>query len=242
MVYRRKARKNIRRKRVARKRVARRRNSNGVIHLTRRLPEQNVYNNTVAGTMSASSSTVIVGTPYQTPAFAGSTYYNVPFTADFQLNDLINFTELTAISDKYKIKWVKIVAWCNSNVASVAGTGQLPSMLYCMDDDDVSMPASNTTGLQTIREKMGAKLKQWQQNKPITFFIRPKILSSVNGPVGTPVSSAVISSRFLDCAHSDIPHYGMKGYLQDVNLAATPAVYTQFKFDITYGVTLKGIQ
>lgn len=213
-----------------------------MIHLTRRLPEQNLYNNATAGSMSASSSTVIVGTPYQTSAFVGSQYYNVPFTADFQLNDLINFTDLTQIADKYKIKWVKIKAYCTSNTASAAGTAQLPSMLYCMDDDDVSMPASNTTGLQSIREKMGSKLKQWQQNKPITFFIRPKILTSVNGPLGTPVSSVVSASRFLDCNSSDVPHYGMKGYLQDVNLAATPTVYTQFKFDITYGVTLKGIQ
>jgi len=192
--------------------------------------------------MSASSSTVIVGTPYQTPAFVGSTYYNVPFTADFQLNDLINFSDLTQIADRYKIKWVKIKAYCTSNTASAGGTAQLPSMLYCMDDDDVSMPASNTTGLQSIREKMGAKLRQWHQNKPITFFIRPKILSAINGPVGTPVSSAVIGAKFLDCNHPDIPHYGMKGYLQDVNLASTASVYTQFKFDITYGVILKGIQ
>lgn len=213
-----------------------------MIHLTRRLPEQNLYNTATTAQMAASGSVVIVGTPYQTPAFVGSTYYNVPFTADFQLNDLINFGDLTQIADKYKIKWVKIKAYCTSNTASAGGTAQLPSMLYCMDDDDVSMPASNTTGLQTIREKMDSKLKQWQQNRPITFFLRPKILSAINGPVGTPVSSAVLSSRFLDCNHPDIPHYGMKGYLQDVNLASTASVYTQFKFDIIYGVTLKGIQ
>lgn len=233
----------VRRKRVARKRYARKpRSSEGIIRLTRRLPEQNLYNGGTAGVMIASGATVVVGTPYQTPAFTGSTYYNAPFTIDFALNDIINVSDLTQIADKYRINWVKIMAYCTSNTASSAGTAQLPSILWSTDDDDVGMPASTTTGLNTLREKMSSKIRQWKQNTPLKFFIKPKLLGSVSGPLGTPVQAVVGKAKFIDCNHPDVPHYGMKGYLQDVNLATTASVLTQFKFDIVMSVTLRGIQ
>ena len=189
----------VRRKRVARKRYARKpRSSEGIIRLTRRLPEQNLYNSpTTAGTMIASGSTVVVGTPYQTSAFSGSTYYNAPFTVDFQLSDLINASDLTQIADKYRINWVKVMAYCTSNTASAGGTAQLPSIIWSYDDDDVGMPASTTTGLQTLREKMSSKIRQWKQNAPLKFFIKPKLLGSVQGPLGTPVQAVVGKAKLI---------------------------------------------
>lgn len=235
---------NARRKRVMRaKRMARRRNPDGVIHLTRRIGEQNVYNTATAGVVAASSSTVIVGTPFQTAAFVGSSYYHVPFTIDFQLSDLVNYTELTAIADKYRINWIKVRAFCTSNTASAGGTSQLPSVLWANDQDDVVMPTSSAVGIANFREKMNSKVRQFKQNGgPLSWFIKPSLVTSVLGPAGTPAQSIISGPRFLDTATPDIPHFGLKGYLQDVNLAATPSVYTQFKFDITMGVTLKGIQ
>lgn len=232
------------RKRVMRKRrMARKSTRNGVIRIVRKCAEQNVYNTAVAGAAAASGSVVVIGTPYQTPAFAGSSYYNVPFSIETQLDDLLSSTELTLIADRYKINWVSIKAYCTSNTASSGGNAQLPSILFTTDEDDAAIPASTTTGLNSIREKMSSKLRQFKQNgSPLTMFYRPKVTNTLAGVGGAATAAGVIPAPFIDCNKPDIPHYGVKGYLQDVNLAVTPGVYTQFKFDITMSVTLRDIQ
>ena len=232
-----------RKRRVARKSVARKSNRrNGIIRLTRKCPEQNVYNTAVAGTAAASGAVVLIGTPYQTPAFAGSTYYNIPFSIETQLNDLLNSTDLTQIADKYRINWVSVKMYATSNTASTAGTAQLPSILWSVDEDDAGIPASTTVGLNTIREKMSSKYRQFKTTgSSINIFYRPKVLNSIQDGAGVS-SSGVMNAPFIDCNSPAVPHYGVKGYLQDVNLAATPNVYTQFKFDVKMSVTLKDIQ
>lgn len=236
---------NARRRRAPAKRkaYARKRNNAGTIYLKRKLVENNLYNTAVAGTIAASSSAVVVGTPYQTPAFAGSNYYNVPFTLDVSLSDLINSTELQAICDMYKINWVSCNIYCTSNTASTGSTAQLPSIIYRLDDDDVVMPAASTAGLNTLRECMSSKVRQFKQNgSPFKIFFKPRIQNIISGAGGASSAANTIRAPFLDTSNPDVPHFGVKGYLQDVNLAATPTAYSQFKFDITMSVTLKGIQ
>lgn len=230
---------------VARRRARRKlRMNNGMLTLTRRISEQNIYNTAVAGTAAASGSVVTIGTPYQTPPFAGSPYYNIPFSCDVVLADLLNYTELTALADKYKINWVKLKVYATSNTASAGGSAQLPSILYSLDEDDATVPASSTTGLNALREKMSSKLRQFKQNgSGFNIFFKPKIMNVIGGAGGvTTAISAPISAPYIDCSNVDVPHYGVKGYLQDVNLTATPSSYTQFKFDITVSLTLKDIQ
>jgi len=231
------------RKAVARRRARRKlRMNNGMLTLTRRISEQNIYNTAVAGTAAASGSVVTIGTPYQTPPFAGSPYYNIPFSCDVALADLLNYTELTALADKYKINWVKMKVYSTSNTASAGGSGQLPSILYSLDEDDAVVPASSTTGLNTLREKMSSKLRQFKQNgSGFSIFFKPKIMNVIGGAAGAAVSGP-IPAPYIDCSNVDVPHYGVKGFLQDVNLSATPTAFTQFKFDITISLTLKDIQ
>lgn len=234
-----------RRARGAKRRMmARRKNTkHGSVRIVRKCVEQNVYNTAVANTAAASGAVVVIGGQYQTPAFAGSSYYNIPFTIDTALSDVINSTELTSIADRYKINWVKVKVFATSNTASAGGTSQLPSLLWVTDEDDTAVPAASTAGLNSIREKMGCNIRQFKQNgAPITMFYKPRVSREVYNAGGAAVGAEVTSSKFFDCAFPDIPHFGIKGFLQDVNLAATPSVYSQFKFDITMSVTLKDIQ
>lgn len=223
--------------------VRRRRPAGGSIRLIRKVAEQNVYNTSVLGTPAASGAVVTIGAAYQTPPFAGvGTYYNIPFAISTKLNDLLSFTELTALADKYKINWVKVKVFCNSSIASTASTAQLPSLLYTLDDDDVTLPASSTTGLNTIREKMSSRLRQFKPNAPITMFYKPKMQAPVNTAAGVIVASGVQPAKWVDCSVVDVPHFGVKGFIQDANLATTASTLTQFKFDITMSVSLKDIQ
>lgn len=236
-------RKMYRKRKPMRRSRARQARRNGVVRVVRRCTEQNVYNTATTAVAAASGSVVIIGTPYQTPAFVGSTYYNVPFSIDTQLDDLLNSTDLTQMADKYKINWVNVKAYVTSNTASAGGTSQLPSILWSTDEDDAAIPASTTAGLNSIREKMNSKLRQFKQNgSAISIFYKPKITNTIAGAAGAPIAGGVMAAPFIDCNHPNIPHYGVRGFLQDVNLASTASVYTQFKFDITMSVTLKDIQ
>lgn len=214
----------------------------GTIRIIRKTTENNIYNTAVAGTPAASGSVVVLGTPYNNP-FAGSTYYNIPFSIDTALSDALNYTEFTQIADKYKINWVKVKVYATSNTASAGFTAQLPSILWCMDEDDAGVPAGSTAGLNSIREKMGSKYRQFKQNgQGITLFWKPRLAREVYNAGGAAVGAEVTPAKFLNCTYPDVPHYGVKGYLQDVNLAATPTAYTQIKFDVTMSITLKDIQ
>lgn len=229
---------------VKRRRMAKRSGfgNQGTIRIIRKTTENNIYNTAVAGTPGASGSVVVLGTPYNNP-FAGSNYYNIPFSIETSLSDVLNYTELTQIADKYKINWVKVKVFATSNIASAASTAQLPSILWSMDEDDSGVPVGSTAGLNAIREKMGSKYRQFKQNgSGITMFYKPRLAREVYNAGGAAVGAEVTPAKFLDCTYPDIPHYGIKGFLQDVNLAATPTAYTQIKFDVTMSVTLKDIQ
>lgn len=215
----------------------------GMLRIVRKCPEQNVYNTATTAVAAASGSVVLIGTPYQTPAFVGSTFYNVPFSIDTQLDDLLNSADLTQIADKYKINWVSVKVFATSNTASAGSVAQLPSILWTIDEDDSSVPASSTTGLNSIREKMSSKYRQFKQNGgAISIFYKPKIVNTIAGATGAATAAGVLAAPFIDCNHPSIPHFGVKGYLQDVNLASTASAFTQFKFDVTMSVTLKDIQ
>lgn len=228
-----------------RKRLANKRHNQkyGAVRIVRKCVEQNVYNTGVAGTPAASGAVVVVGTAYQTPAFAGSTYYNVPFSIETSLDDLINYTEFTSIADKYKINWVKVKVFCTSNTASSGSTAQLPSLLWTVDEDDAVVPTGSTAGLNALRERMDVKIRQFKQDgSPLTIFYRPKMAREVYGAAGAAQGAEITPARFMNCTYSSVPHYGVKGYIQDMNLAATPTAYTQVKFDISMSITLKDIQ
>lgn len=215
----------------------------GNLTLTRKCAEQNVYNTGATAVAAASGSVVVIGTPYQTPAFVGSTFYNIPFSIDTQLADLLNHTELTAIADKYKINWVKVKIYATSNTASAGSISQLPSILWSLDEDDAAIPASSTAGLNSIREKMACKYRQFKQNGGgISIFYKPKIANTVAAAGGGTVNAGVSSAKWLDTVNDTVSHFGVKGYLQDVNLASTASAYTQFKFDISMSVSVKDIQ
>lgn len=217
--------------------IRRKNRTNGIIRIVRKCPEQNVYNTATAGTAASSGAVVVIGPAFQTPAFAGSTYYNIPFSVETALSDLLNSAELTSIADKYRINWVKMKIYCTSNIASSASSAQLPSIVYTIDEDDAVVPLSTTAGLNAVREKMNCKVRNFRHGGPLSIFYRPMInMDSGN------LTNVVSSAKFFNCTSPNVPHYGVKGYLQDVNLAVTPTTLTQFKFDITMSVTLKDIQ
>lgn len=170
-------------------------------------------------------------------------YYDVIGSMSVSLNQLLNYTEFTTLFDKYRIDWIRLRVFSGANTAAINGKGLLPSLVWSTDEDDAV-----TTGLTVdgIREKMGCKERQFPQDgRPISIFIRPKIASmNAFGGLTTTVSGvSVKKADYINSSFAGLPHYGLKFAIRDLNLdTQANGVYTNIRFDITCGVSLRDVQ
>lgn len=232
--------------RISRRRVLRRRRpmnrrkykkanyKRGYFKVLRRAPEQLMGNSNVLGQISATGSIPSYGTPVAT-GFTG--YYNVPGAIFTMLNDIINPSDITNLFDNYRIKWIKIRVYCTSTTATAGGLAQLPSIIYNVDDDDVSIPTANF-----MREKSGSVQRMFYPGKPVTIFWRPKVARQLNSGAGSFLGNEVARSPWINSTYPAVSHFGLKFALLDVNLNTTASTYTQFKWDFQYCIEAKDAQ
>jgi hypothetical protein len=147
--------------------------------------------------------------------------YN-PFTsqfglsANFQLRDVINPTDFTALFDRYKIAGVKLkfsyqnmtgADATNWNNASLGPTyTQVPIMDYSYDADDSEIPTSRPV----VQQKGYAKQKLLTAMRPFNVFYKPRVTKSI---YATNPAFSSEKACYLDCNSSDIEHYGFKAWI-----------------------------
>jgi len=225
------------------RRVAFKRSSKGGIVLLRKLPELAISSSASIGvatlTQNLTSGAPVcltLGTPVQSTGGSG-TSYDVPFSLQFALSQIINHTDLTNLCDKYKIAGAYIRFYYNHTGSSGNSTAPFPHLQYITDHDDSNVPTRDQ-----LREKMGVKFKTFRNSSSyIGMKCRPvpnrQIFSSalVNGyevPKNAP---------FLDCATDAIPHYGIKGIISNFNLPASAGIEVM-KVDVALKLVGKDIQ
>lgn len=230
----------VRRKRLARPR--RRVPSAGSFHIARKTALIQTYSNSaVSGTMvlnDPSGTCLSLGTPV---AITGTTNcYDIPFAMKFRLDQLMNSTDITNISDQYKIKSVKVKVHINgvSNMY-LNNAGSVQSWIeYIQDYDDATVPT-----LAQIREKMGVKTKYFTASRmSVSMGVRPRLADVV---FGSGVSNAYAinkKSQFIDCNYPNAEHYGIKGVLHNVQLSGSTNVSSLFDWDVTQYVTAARLQ
>lgn len=222
-------------------------NKNGYIKIVRKQPEWWLAN-TGAGTCQLRSvvQTVTPGTEgtyigtcglLGTPTAGMNGSFDVPFSMQFRLDDLINYSDITTLADKYRIKGVYVRIIPNFTQNPLNGLFSYPSIQYIRDDDDNTPPT-----VQLLREKMGVITKTFKPGQYIGIKLRyPKIQTpALNGSGGT--SNAVMTNRWLDCNNATIPHYGIKGVISNMDLVATATAKISFKFDVAYVLEAKDFQ
>lgn len=222
------------RKRYYKKYIAKVPNQGG-LYVVRKLPQIQSYGSGVAGVLTTydptgSCLTLGAGVPR-----AGSlVMYDVPFSLKFRLNQLTNYSELTAISDKYKIKSVLVrLTFNHFTVTSPIGAG-MPWVEYEPDYDDSALPT-----VTNFREKMGTKTKHISTTKNyIKMGVRPRF--TMNTPA---ISGAVIANKkdYLNCANPDVDHFAIKGIIRNVYISGS-AGESPFDWDISTSVVLRDIQ
>jgi len=211
----------------------------GHLVLKRKLPEINMYNTSVQGQYTLTPQNCVeLGNPIQN--FQNT--YDIPFAMKFRLDQIINSSDITNFADQYKIKYVTIKLYFNSNTATVSGNSSLPVIQYIVDHDDASLAGASVNAL---REKMGVKFKNFTANKNvIKMALQPRVSQAVfNNGIIQPVAYQVPSNPvWLNSAYPGVEHYGIKGILTNVMLPATVGVSTYFKWDVEITLEAKDFQ
>lgn len=156
----------------------------------------------------------------------------------FRLSDCAGSTDFTNLFDQYKISGVKVRIWWTSTSSDSATRVPAPRMIYSVDEDDNEVP----TDLNGFRQKNSVKVHQFGNGVPLQLYIKPRLAKSVyNNSVSTAYSS---TRSWVDCQNSNVPHYGLKFFLQDVwapnDIAFLKA--HMFRVETTYYIKAKGVQ
>lgn len=158
----------------------------------------------------------------------------------FSLGALPNYTEFTALFDSYKIRKivVRFIPFNNSSGTNANATANFQPLLhYYIDHDDHTQSDPDETGLNEYRQRNNSKVVRLF--KPVGIVIKPQYL--INGPSVSSSSQAVFSRRsdWVDCAHANIPYYGLK-FMMEGSPNTTSTAYFAFRCEVTYYMCFKG--
>lgn len=174
----------------------------------------------------------LMGTP------AGDTISNtwqVGLSAFSKLNSVSDYTDITSLFDRYKIVGVKYKVMFQCNTSSVSSQGVLPVLYSSFDGDDADVPATS----QEVAVKGYVKSHVLNANKIFTLYMKPRIDKQL---YQTPFSTGYSSEKacWIDCTSSDVPHYGMKFWLN--NWLSDGANEMLLRIQPTYYLALKDTQ
>lgn len=234
----RKSTKQAKRARVYRRRKAvAKKNRTGYLKIVRRLPEMFITNTSTINTPQVIDST---GSCLQlgSPVLNQWGTYDLPFSTQFSLAQLINASDITNIADKYRIKAVIIRLFYNSTNSAVGSLYSMPQVYHITDHDDSTVPTPNQ-----VREKMGVKYKTFKNaSSYIGIRVNPRPVQELYNSAISTGYSPMNKAPWIDCNSPNIPHYGVKGILTNVNLPTTANAQVGFKFDVSLVVEAKDIQ
>ena len=194
--------------------------------------------NTPVAINPAGTTMLHIGSPEVTGL--GTSLYNVPFAFTFHLDNIAGYGDITSIADQYCIYGISVVARYNSN--SVSGDGGVgvqqcvPVMRWVPDYDDgaVESPAS-------IRQKMG--LRTTRLDKDVKIYIKPKTAGIVSADTTIPTGFIVnTKTTYCNSAYAQIQHFGIKGYIENMNITSTSNVLSFVNFEVKYYIRAKSLQ
>lgn len=164
---------------------------------------------TVPFTLSAATADVVNGAQFG----AG---------VDWTLGDLPAKSDFTSLFDHYSIEQVDVEIDCLQNSAASGASGAtvtsaMPSITYVPDFDDSAAPAS----ANEINEYQRAKVWTFRgSGKPLKFSIKPRTALTVYQGI-TSAYAAGPENVSLNLAYPDVPHYGLKFWVNNMEATGT---------------------
>lgn len=230
------------RKVLRRRRAVPRAPRTGQFLISRKVTSIYLTNSATVGqvTITPKTGIVNVGNLEPHPVFAG--VYKLPFACEFSLGDLAQFSDIANICDRYKLLKAQVKVQYNAN--SVAGdvAGGLPAFIpnikYITDVDD-----SQPSGSNIIDAKMGVRTKALADGKFVTMSVRPVCAPLVNDNSQSGNAYEVPSkSMWINTGYPLVPHYGIKGYIENLPLEATTVATSCLTWTLTYTVLCRDLQ
>jgi len=169
------------------------------------------------------SSVFNCGTPVLVSGALGGQEYNVPFSMDFTLDSLAQYSDIQSICDRYQIVKVEVKFWSPAtsaqavNAATAGSLAAVPRVHYVVDYDDVTVPT-----VQQVKEKMGLRSGAISQGKTTTVAVYPRVAPLVQSAGGTSFTVPA-GPMFINTASANVQHFGLKGYLANCPLPASGA-------------------
>lgn len=127
----------------------------------------------------------------------------------FQLSDLPNYTEFTSLFDQYKINAVKLTfipRYTGSDINPLTTALAVPRVWTVIDYDDTANLGDQNGAYQY------QNCKVHMMHKPFSIYLKPRVASAV---YSTAVTTGYAPRRmYIDCANNNVPHYGVKLYVE----------------------------
>lgn len=124
----------------------------------------------------------------------------------FSMDQLVNNSEFGNLFDNYKITHAQVKFYLEIDPsAQSAAAAYYPKLLYVIDHDDANAPAS----LNEMREHARCQVRVMTPQKPVVINIKPSALSEM---YRSPITTSYVPKwhQWIDCAHLNVPHYGLK--------------------------------
>jgi len=176
------------------------------------------------------------------PVANDSGCYDIPFSMQFRLDQIVEYTDITNLCDKYRLDRISISAYFqsvlyNSQVGGASDT-TIPYIEWVEDNDDSNLP--NVTEL---RAKMGAHISPFDgPARCAKMWCKPKVAIQLYGGALT-AYEVPKTGVWVDAASANVPHYGIKGIIRGIQLpTGAEGLKNSVKFDVKYTVSGKDFQ
>lgn len=179
-----------------------------------------------------------------TPAGIGTSYFS--YAGCFNLNDVPNSSEFTALFDAYRINCVVFRIYpvatesATAGSASTSGPAQNGWIHSVIDYDDYAVITASDVGMDELRQYPSYKVKNLASYRPIKRKIYPKLLMAGQSTGGF---NMAIQQRpkWIDQANPSCLHYGFKFVIEILN-TGNSASYHYFKIEPIYYMSFKNMR
>lgn len=198
-----------------------------------------------------------IGLPSAWTSGTGFPSWGVGGALLFRADATVDFNDLAALFDRYKLTGVKLDVMYQQNVsigsedtlsvgANHVVSTCLPVMNYAYDFDDSQAPNQMTD--VTVRGY--CKRRVLNANKPFSIFIKPRVLkAAIVDPIADTLAHTSERAPWLDCKNADVRHYGLKFWLSNFPIGTVNAdpeqrakVTAQLTIQPTYYFALRDTQ
>lgn len=172
--------------------------------------------------------------------FVGANSSQFGGSLQFMLSHLANVSEIVNLYDNYRIKKVvvQVIPSFNSSdlIQAASGPMGIPCMHYAVDSDDATVPANRTSIMEN------SYCRTVRLDSPFNIVIVPRAQNVVATTTGSAAGGMLPANTWLDTASQNIPHYGLKFWIDEmVQVAADSQARPFVKFNVTYYLECKNV-